>query len=112
MRNDISFQLIPPHPHNNNYVEIISTYKSHLVAGLSSLGPNFPLHIWCRLIPYSLINLNLLQRSHVNLKFSAEAGLNGAFDYNLPPLAPPGIQMVVYETPNMRKPWDTHGVDG
>ena len=37
--------------------------------------------------------------------------MNGVFDYNTTPMAPPGIRTLVYETPAQRKTWAQHGVD-
>jgi len=42
---------------------------------------------------------------------SAYTHLNGVFDYNDTPMAPPGIQTLVYKTPEQRKTWAQHGVD-
>ena len=54
-------QLVPPYLHCTNSPErAIQTYKDHLVAGLSSCNPNFPLHLWDRLIPHATLTLNLL----------------------------------------------------
>jgi hypothetical protein len=38
--------------------------------------------------------------------------LNGTFDYNRTPMAPPGTKIVVHEKPNQRRTWDPHGVNG
>jgi hypothetical protein len=44
--NDIAYQLVPPHCHRRNAAErAIRTFKEHLVAGLSSVDPSFPLHL-------------------------------------------------------------------
>jgi hypothetical protein len=49
---DIAYQLVPPHCHQRNAAErAIRTFKEHFVAGLSSAGPSFPLHLWDRLLP-------------------------------------------------------------
>ena len=48
----------------------------------------------------------------MNPKLSEEATLNGAFDYNKTPLAPIGTKIRVHETPNQRRTWAAHGVDG
>ena len=41
----VKFQLVPPYLHHTNAAErAIQTYKDHLIAGLSSCDPNFPLH--------------------------------------------------------------------
>ena len=62
MRNaGVTFQLVPPHLHRTNAAErSISTYKDHLIAGLSICDPSFPLHLWDRLIPQATLTLNLL----------------------------------------------------
>jgi hypothetical protein len=86
----VTFQLVPPHNHRRNAAEkAIGTWKDHFIAGLSSLDPNFPMHLWCQLIPQATTTLNLLRQSHINPRLSAEAQLNGAFDFNTTPLAPP-----------------------
>ena len=70
------------------------------------------MHLWCRLIPLATTTLNLLRPSRLHPQLSAEAVLNGAFDYNVTPLAPPGTKVIVHETPSKRAPWAPHGVDG
>ena len=66
------------------------TYNDHLIAGLISCDPNFPLHLWDRLIPHATLPLNLLRPYRLNPRLSSEALLNGDFDFNRTPLAPPG----------------------
>ena len=109
----VKSQLVPPYLHCINAAErVIQTYKDHLIAGLSICDPNFPLHLWDRLIPHDTLTLNLLQLSRLNPRLSAEAQLNGAFDFNRKPLAPPGTRVVVHETPNNCRTWAPHGVNG
>jgi hypothetical protein len=50
--------------------------------------------------------------SRINPRLSAEAQLNGQFDYNRTPLAPPGIKVVIHERHDTRKSWDPHGATG
>ena len=38
--------------------------------------------------------------------------LEGAFDYNKTPLAPPGTKVVIHEKPDKRALWAAHGVNG
>ena len=46
--NKIAFQLVPPHLHQTNKAEnAIGTFKDHLIAGLASVEPAFPMHFWC-----------------------------------------------------------------
>ena len=84
------FQLVPPHIHRRNSEEqAIRTFKEHFIAGLSSTHKDFPLHLWCRLIPHAILTLNLLQQSRMNPKISGYAQLHGEFNYNATPLPPP-----------------------
>ena len=110
---DVTYQLVPPYDHRQNSAErAISTWKDHFIAGLASLDPNFPMHLWCRLIDQATLTLNLLRPARLNSRLSAEAYLNGAFDFNATPLAPPGTKVLIHETPNRRKTWAVHGVEG
>ena len=110
---DIDFQLAPPHCHRRNAAErAIRTYKNHLIAGLATTDPEFPLRLWCRLLRQSEITLNLLRPSRINPKLSAYAQIEGNFDFNRTPLAPPGTRVVAHEKPGQRDTWDAHGVDG
>jgi len=82
------------------------------VAGLSSTDKCFPLHLWDCLIPQVLLTLNLLRPSRLNPRLSAEAQLNGAFDFNRTPLAPPGTKVIVHDKPAQRGSWAPHGLEG
>ena len=45
-------ELVPPHDHRTNPAEkFIDTFKCHFISGLSAMDPNFPLHLWCRILP-------------------------------------------------------------
>ena len=112
-KSSVKFQLFPPYLHRTNAVErAIQTYKDNLIACLSSCDLNFPLRIWDRLIPHATLTLDLLLPSCLNPRLLAEAQLNGAFDFNRTPLAPPGTRFVVHKTPNNHRTWSPHGVDG
>ena len=108
-----AYQLAPPHTHRRNAAErAIRTWKNHFLAGLASTDAHFPIQLWDHLLPQSEITLNLLRASRLNPRLSAYAQLNGQFDYNATPLAPPGIQVVAYETPQKRNSWALHGFRG
>jgi hypothetical protein len=81
--NDITYQLVPPHCHRSNFAErAIRTFKEHFVAGLSSVDPSFPMHLWDRLLPQAEITLNLLRTSRLHPQLSAAAHYHGLVDYN------------------------------
>lgn len=109
----ITWQLVPPGIHRTNLAEkAIGTWKDHFIAILASLDPNFPMHLWCRLIPQATTTLNLLRPSRINPRLSAEAQLNGAFDFNCTPFAPPGTRVLVHEKVGNRRTFASKGVDG
>ena len=104
------YQLVPPHVHRINAAKrAIQTLKNHLVAGLSSTHNDFTLHLWCRMLPYTLTTLNLLRSSRINPKLSGYAQLHGAYDYNTQPLASPGTKIIAHEKSENRKKGYTGG---
>jgi hypothetical protein len=86
--------------------------KNHLQAGLASTVEDFPLHLWCQLVHQAQLALNLLRNSRINPRLSAEAQLNGQFDYNRTPIAPPGIRVIIHEKSTKRGTWTPHGALG
>ena len=109
---DEEFQLAPPGIHRRNAAErAIRTAKNHLIAGISTTHPNFPLHEWDRLIPQAILTLNLLRGSRMNPKLSAWAQVHGHYDFNKNPIAPPGSHVLVHVKPDQRETWAPHAVD-
>ena len=113
MNKEIKYQLVPPNQHRRNPAErAIRTFKNHFIAGLCSTDENFPLQCWCRLLAQAELTINLLRPSRLNQRLSAYAKLNGSFNFNATPLAPPGTKVLVYETPSTRRSWSPHGIVG
>ena len=47
IKNDTSYQLLPPHTHRCNLADrSIQTFKNYFKAGLASVDPNFLLSKW------------------------------------------------------------------
>jgi hypothetical protein len=66
-QNEVDYQLVPPHIHRRKSAKrAISSWKKHFIAGLSSTNKQFPMHLWCRLIPQCGLTLNLLHQSRIN----------------------------------------------
>jgi hypothetical protein len=82
------------------------------VAGLSSVDPTFPLHLWDRLLPQAEITLNLLRTSRLHPQLSAAAHFHGLIDYNKTSFAPPGCKIIAHEKPGKRRTWAPHGQHG
>ena len=111
--NDVTYQLVPPGMHRRNAAErCIRTFKNNFVSRLSSTDDQSPLHLWDRLLPQATITLNMLRPSRRILKVSIYMALEGVFDYNKTPLAPPGMKVVIHENPYKQSSWASHGVDG
>ena len=99
-QNNIKFQLVPTHIHIRKKGErAIQTFKSHLISGLCTVNPNFPLHIWEKLIPQLVITLNMIRRSRINPKLSVYQQLYGIYDYNATRIVPLGTKLIAYKAP-------------
>ena len=109
----VQYQKVPPHQHRRNAAErAIRTFKDHLLAGLASCDPDFPIREWDRLLRQSELTLNLLQKSRINPELSAWAYLFGDFDFNKHHLCPPGTKTMLRLKPDQRKSWSFHAEDG
>jgi hypothetical protein len=82
------------------------------VAGLSSVDPTFPLHLWGRLFPQAEITLNLSRTSRLHPQLSAAAHYHGLVDYNKTAFAPPGCKIIAHKKPGKRRTWAPHGQHG
>jgi hypothetical protein len=110
---DIIYQLVPPHCHWHNAAKrAIRTFKEHFVAGLSSVDPSFPMHLWDRLLPQGEITLNLLRTSRLHPQLPAAAHFHGIVDYNKTDFATPGCKIIAHEKPGQRRTWAPHGHHG
>lgn len=59
---NIELMLVPPCMHRVNAAEkAIDIFKSHFITGLDTVDLNFPLYLWCRLLPLATTTLNLLR---------------------------------------------------
>jgi len=114
IKSSCKMQLVPPDTHRSNLAEwAIQTFKSHFVSVLSSVSNNFPLHQWDRLLPQTILTLNLLRQSNVNPNVSAYHYVNGPFDYNAMPLGPMGCEVQIYNSADKRKSWEeSRSLDG
>ena len=68
------------------------------------------MHLWDRLIPQSVITLNMLRASRRDPTISAYTALNGPFNYDATPLAPPGCKVIAFEAPQHRQSFAPHGI--
>ena len=89
----------------------IIKFKNYFVAGICSTYVESPMHFWCRLITQATLTLNILRTYRLNRQQSVEEQLNGTFNFNKVPLAPPGIKIIVHEKTSQRLTFVPHGVN-
>ena len=70
------------------------------------MDEDFPMHLWDRTIQQGKATLNMLRGSRINPKLSAYQQLNGRYDYNRTPMAPPGIRVLAHVKSKVRGTWD------
>jgi hypothetical protein len=98
--NDVEYQLVLPKNHKRNAADrAIKTFKEHFVAGLTSVDPDLPLHLWDHILPQAEMNLNLLHKSRQHRQLSAPAHYYGMVDYNKTAFYPPGCKIIAHEKP-------------
>jgi hypothetical protein len=109
----MSYQQVPPNDHPQNIAEnAIQTWKDHFVSTLSSTDNNFPLHLWCQLIPQMERQLNLLHQSHSNPKISSYAHLSGHHNYKCHSFVPIRMEALVHDKPHCQKSFAQHCTKG
>ena len=79
---------------------------------MCSVDSRFPMTEWDRLIPQTVLSLNLLRSSRIHPSLSAHASIFGIFDFNRIPLAPPGTKVVAHIAAGGRPPFGQHGTLG
>ncbi|KAL7523320.1 hypothetical protein ACHAXR_000123, partial [Thalassiosira sp. AJA248-18] len=103
---NVDWQLVEPDNHRVNAAErAIQTFKNHFLAGLATVDKTFPLQLWCYLLIQAEMTLNMLRTSRCDPSKSAYEVLEGKFDYNKTPLAPPGTKALIYEAAARRASW-------
>jgi hypothetical protein len=110
---EMNYQLVPPHCHRTNEAErAIRTFKEDLKSGLATVDPDFPAHLWERLLPQAEITLNLLRASRLDPQLSAAAHYHGLVTYNRTAFGPPGCKIIAHEKPAQKRTWAAHGKTG
>jgi hypothetical protein len=62
IKKNCKHQLVPPDNHRMNLPECaIQTFKNHFKAVIAGVDETFPMQLWDRLLPLTVLTLNLLQ---------------------------------------------------
>jgi hypothetical protein len=106
------WQFVEPNNHRINAAErAIQTFKNHFISGLCTTNKDFPLQLWDQMTEQAQDTLNLLRTSRHDPTKSAYEQLNGPYDFNKWPMAPPGTKAVIWENPTTRQSWAPRGID-
>jgi hypothetical protein len=113
IKNNCTIQIVPPDNHRRNLAErAIQTFKNHFKVVLAGVDDNFPMRLWDRLLPQTILTLNLLRQSNVAPTVSAYQYVHGALDYNRMPLGPMGCAVQVHKSNERRGTWADNAIDG
>jgi hypothetical protein len=113
IRKNCTIQLVPPNNHRRNLAErAIQTFKSHFKAVLAGVDDTFLMRLWDRLLPQTILTLNLLRQSNAVPTVSAWQYVKGNFDYNKTPLAPMGCAVQLHQSNEIRTTWAMKTIDG
>ncbi len=113
IRKNCTIQLVPPNNHRHNLAErAIQTFKSHFIAILVGVDETFPMQLRDKLLPQTIVTLNLLCRSNAVPFVSTYKYIRGNFDYNKTPLGPMGSAVQIHESRNNRSTWAEQSIDG
>ena len=109
--NEMQYELVPAGQHRRNVAEkAIQTWKAHFISVLCGVSLSFPMNLWDTMLEQVDMTCNMQRMSNANPKVSAHAYLNGPHDFNRMPLAPLGIDCMMYITPDKRKTFGTKAV--
>ena len=112
-KHKMTYQLVPPHDHRRNIAEkAIQVFKDHFISILCGCDPDFPMHLWDRLLPQAELTLNLLRTSRLVPTVSSYAHVYGQFNYDAHPLHPLGCKIEMHVKPSVRESWAAHSASG
>ncbi len=65
IKKNCTIQLIPPDNHRRNLAErAIQMFKNHFKAIIAGVDNSFPMKLWDKLLPQTVLTLNLLHQSN------------------------------------------------
>jgi hypothetical protein len=109
---DCDLQVVEPHNHRVDAAErAIQMFKDAFIAALAMTDSEFPLQLWDKIAPQVQNTLDLLRKARINPNILAYEALNGPYNWDRYPLAPPGCKAIIYKAPAVRGLWVLRGTD-
>jgi hypothetical protein len=107
-----TIQLVPLDNHRRNLAErAIQSFKNHLKAILAGVDETFPMRLWDRLLPQTILTINFLRQSSAVPTVLAHQYVHGNFDYNKMPLALMGCAVQLHQSSTRRASWAENLID-
>jgi hypothetical protein len=86
--------------------------QSHFIAILVGVDNTFPMQLWDKLLPQTIVKLNVLhQFNAVPLVFVYQL-VRGTFDYDKTPFGAMGSTVKMHESRDNRGTWAEQSIDG
>jgi hypothetical protein len=110
----LSWELVSPYQKEPNRAErAIRTLKNHMIATRANFHPDCPPTYLDKCLFQVELTLNLLHPFEYDPAISAHHGLMGErFDFARHPIAPVGVKVLTWNSPQSRGSWADHGVNG
>ncbi len=113
IRKKCLIQLVPPDNHQQNIAErAIQSFKNHFKTILAGVDDSFPMRLWDKLLPQTILTLNLLHQSNVSPIVSAWQYVHGLFDYNKIPFTTMGCAVWIHESSERQWTWAVNTING
>ena len=113
LRKNCTIQLVPPDNHQQNLAEqAIQIFTNHFKAILAGVDDSFPLRIWDKLLPQTILTFNVHQQSNVAPTVPAWQYVHGPVNYNKMPLALMGCAVQIHEDSEQRGTWVANTING
>jgi hypothetical protein len=78
IKKNCMIQLVPPDNHRQKLAKrALQTFKNHFKAILAGVDESFPMQLWDKLLPQTVLTLNLLQQSNIPPTVSAYQYIQG-----------------------------------
>lgn len=111
--NTMAYQLVLPHDHHRNAAEkAIQIFEDHFVAVLCGIDPDFPMRLWCALLPQATIQLNMMRPSATKQLVSAFEHIHVPHNYDKHPFAILSSAVEIHVALKNRATWGEHTVPG
>jgi hypothetical protein len=99
IQKNFTIQLVPTDNHRHNLAErAIQTFKNQFKTILVGVDDTFPMRLWDRLLPQTILTLNFLRQLNAIPTVLAHQYVHGSFNYNKMPLAPMGCAVQLHQS--------------